>query len=46
MKKSKIRYEQNLNRVYAGLDIESVTEQLFCLTDQERCRFCSVGEIK
>jgi hypothetical protein len=25
---------------------KSVTEQLFYLTDQERYRFCSVGEIK
>jgi len=46
MKKSKIKYEQHLNRVYAGMDLESVTEQLFYLTDQERYRFCSVGEIR
>jgi len=46
MKKSKIKYEQYLNRYYAGLDIESVTEQLFYLTDQERYRYCSVDEIK
>ncbi len=45
MKKSKIKYEQYLNRVYAGMDIESVTEQLFYLTDQERYRFCSVADI-
>jgi hypothetical protein len=46
MKKSKIKYEQHLNRVYEGMDLESVTEQLFYLTYQERYRFCSVGEIR
>lgn len=46
MKKSKIKYEQYLNRVYAGKDIETVTEHLFYLTDQERYRFCLVGEIR
>jgi hypothetical protein len=46
MKKSKINYEHYLNRYYAGLDINSLTEQLFYLTDQERYRFCSVADIK
>ncbi|MBW6491874.1 MAG: hypothetical protein K0B15_11850 [Lentimicrobium sp.] len=45
MKKNKIKYEQHLNNVYAAIDVDSVVEQLFYLTDQERYRFCSVADI-